>query len=311
MPPTLDEKLDAFLADLAKEPLVQRLNERAEDAGHLSEDQLNSLLAGSLTDEEADPLRRHLLFCDVCSAIPLERIEEVAGDGDGPATPNDGRSPAAPLLDGRRRLLWLLASGVGGVAVAGGAWWWLRRQKREAVREETPPAGLRYSFCERVALSPDGKVREGEPRGDDTLAVAFSTDGAPAVYTYALLLRRDGHLRVVAPVRGEMAVAATSGVLRWTPPAAAPDAPPRRGWSAEDLGVAPEEDFALLLLSASHGVPELEGQIAKTSTLPILERDLLAPRRPLGASEFADFARRLQSAGLVDRVRLIVTRWAP
>ncbi|HGY92062.1 MAG TPA: hypothetical protein ENK43_12905 [Planctomycetes bacterium] len=311
MPPTLDEKLDAFLADLAKEPLVQRLNERAEDAGHLSEDQLTALFEGTVSDEEAEPLRRHLLFCDVCSTIPLEGVEEAVEESGGKSSVLVGRPPSAPPLDGRRRVLWLLASGVGGVAVAGGALWWLRRQERKGVREEPKPAGLSYSFCERVALSPDGGEREGDPRGDETLAVAFSTDGAPESHTYVLLLRRDGHLQIVAPVRGETAVAAPSGVLHWTPPAAAPDAQPRRGWAAEELGVGWDEEFALLLLSSSHPVPELEGPIAVTSTLPILGRDLLAPKRPLGASEFADFARRVQSAGLVEVVRLIVTRWAP
>ncbi len=311
MPPTLDEKLDAFLADLAKEPLVQRLNERAEDAGHLSEDQLKALLAGALDDGEAEPLRRHLLFCDVCGAIPLEDIEEAEGGGQAKSRAPKGRPPAVPQIDGRRRILWLLASGVGGAAIAGGALWWLRRQKRHEVQGEAPAAGLGFAFCERVALSPTEGEREADPRAGETLAVAFSTDGAPRVRTYVLLLRRDGRMRIVAPPRGEPAMAAPGGVLHWMPSTASPDVAPRRGWSTDELGVALEEEFALLLLSASHAVPELEGQIAETSTLPILSRDLLAPERPLGASQFADFARRLQSSGLVESVRLIVTRWTP
>ena len=80
----LDEKiqaLDLLLEQVAETPAVKAIRERAEDSGHLDDDWIMALTTGTASEEEQKNARRHVVFCDQCAALLLNRGGE-ADEGD-------------------------------------------------------------------------------------------------------------------------------------------------------------------------------------------------------------------------------------
>ncbi|MFT7619430.1 MAG: hypothetical protein ACI97A_003084 [Planctomycetota bacterium] len=78
--PELDgqiEALDALLTQVAEAPSIASIREKAEDSGHLDDDWIMSLTTGSVTGEEERNARRHLVFCDQCADLLLNRGGEL------------------------------------------------------------------------------------------------------------------------------------------------------------------------------------------------------------------------------------------
>ncbi len=68
------KELESFLGDAAQDPAFDELEDRAYDAAHLEEEQYALLLeAGTSDDSAVVNLKRHVLFCDVCSSEFLRR----------------------------------------------------------------------------------------------------------------------------------------------------------------------------------------------------------------------------------------------
>lgn len=74
------EKLERILGSLAEEGALEELEDRAYDAAHLEEEHYALLLAaGPGSDDEAiTNLKRHVLFCDLCSTEFLSRAAPEA-----------------------------------------------------------------------------------------------------------------------------------------------------------------------------------------------------------------------------------------
>lgn len=75
-----DEKvhaLDQLLHQVAETPAVQAIRERAQDSGHLDDDWILALTTGTASEEDMRKARRHVVFCDQCADLLLNRGGEV------------------------------------------------------------------------------------------------------------------------------------------------------------------------------------------------------------------------------------------
>ena len=71
------EALDALLKEVAESPTVREIRERAADSGHLDDDWIMALSSGGASEEELVRARRHVVFCDQCANLLLQRGGEV------------------------------------------------------------------------------------------------------------------------------------------------------------------------------------------------------------------------------------------
>ena len=120
--------LEELLGSLKDEPAFATLEDRAQDAGHLEEEDYGHLLDEKFEAAKRDNLRRHVLFCETCSDELLRR----AG-----TDPDAAPTPAASTTPSRRPnlLMWAIVL----VVLLGGCWFaWDRFIK-------TDPPGIRIA----------------------------------------------------------------------------------------------------------------------------------------------------------------------
>ncbi len=71
------EALDILLRQVGDTPAMQTVRERAEDSGHLDDDWILALTTNAASEEERQFARRHVVFCDQCANLLLNRGGEA------------------------------------------------------------------------------------------------------------------------------------------------------------------------------------------------------------------------------------------
>ncbi len=291
VPPEGGDALTEVLNVAAKSPITAEIVGRAEDTGHLTAEEMEAWVAGRLDPEVSANLRRHIVFCRICSDHLFNLTGEEPPDGAEappapPAVPEPQaparapvaasppapgvvpEPPASPALPERRsrrpRLRFLLPAAALVVAAAAFVLW---RNLRPA-ESGSPPR----SFVATAPERPAGPLAAG-----DLVLVERAGPDGPDVRVHAFAVASSGDTTRLEAEGGDPGrPLSLRDPLRFR-------MPPARGGATAT--------FAVVILVAESDLPAgIEGGLAS-----VLEKEARAG----GAGAVEGFLRRLVAEGTV------------
>lgn len=297
------EALDRLLEEVADSPAVTAILERAEDSGHLDDDWIMALAEGSASEEEACRARRHVVFCDRCADLLLNRGGEVSkGEG----LPKLGQPSVAA------------------------------KSKAKRISEETTKR-LLVGFAVIVILSTFVLVglplilKNGTPdsvAGENGQAILVAGRGASDSEIGRLSLSRLAYLQIRADesLAEEyvylFVVGASGELLRFEPksgPAQSIDMSTTielpndfGGYDLRQFEIfAAGQRVGFFLFSNKERISVLEGEIFERVTRPLMNRDAIGDRKNLDEAGFRALAGRLRKLNLPGRLIMTSVRLVP
>jgi len=221
------DTLEKLLADLQAEPGLQALEERVLEAGHLEEDDYQALFDRRVTGKAYDNLRRHLLFCEICSKEFLKRAAPTA---EKTYEEEDHRNR-------RRQIIHSIVLGIVAVVALVAIWVFSPEAPPSGEDLEPPAADADGGFAITSVWAGTGRL-SGVPAlaEDDRVYLRLVTRNAPVTGTWTYVFHvSQGLVRPLHPRERNGAPASALGGLR-----------PAGGW---DLPAAEDRGWLLVLAS--------------------------------------------------------------
>ena len=262
-----DDLLARLLRDAATSATPRAVQEAAEDGGHPDDAQLRALEAGELEESKAQSLRRHVLFCDSCTARTVHAGGEPSTRFKGKTKAPTAASPL-PAATRRRYRFVFLAIVVVAVVVSG---FIVMKVTTPAEKPPEEQEAVIETFFFPRSIGADGVGERGLVRIDERVVLDYQDDrGKTARHIYALMVDDSGRVHALQTDRSPRVV---QGLLQ------VPRDP--TGWDIGALTkVAIGQRLVFLLVVSQKAIPALEGEIRDRVTLARIG-EALKPLFPL------------------------------
>ncbi len=297
------ESLDRLLEEAAESPTVVAILERAEDSGHLDDDWIMALAEGSATEEEERRARRHVVFCDRCADLLLNRGGEVAkGEGLpklGEAPKEAEKRPQRISPETAKRLLaGLVVVVVLSTFVFVALPMLLKSDIPDTVAGEEGQAlfvggrGASDSEKGRLSLS---RLAYLQVRGNELLAEE---------YVYLFLVGAGGELLRFEPKRGPAQSFDMSTTFELPNDFG--------GYDLRQFGIfAAGQRIGFFLFNNKERISVLEGEVFERVTGPLIIRDAIGDRKNLDEAGYRALAGRMRKLNLPGQLIMTSVRLVP
>ncbi len=302
--------LERLLREAAGSATTGALHDAAADGGHPDEAELKELLAGTIDADRARALRRHILFCDSCTARmanqtvtaakPVAAVAAAATI----AAPSRPPKPTDMVPVAARRRLRIIFAGCGLLLALLAGHFILKAtdDRGEVVEEPFMPVDTLLAVN---SIGPDGEEQRGLVRVGLSVAIEIVDRlGDGEQYVYVLLVDGRGDVHVLEPRSGPAATFAIDGALRL------PRSP--EGWKLDEVtAVAVGDELAFLFVASPERIGVFEGEIARIATTPRFGAELKEIWPPQGEQVIEEVMRRYRAFRFGGVVRGLQTRVLP